>query len=121
MCKQRLERADGWIDRHHALWHGESGWKAVSEGGTKAATHRLAEAARFLRDQQHARVWIERASNCARLRPMKTAVFITNRYDRESLTAANAGARALHFLATTMANTLQPDATGCCENQVTAK
>ena len=52
---------------------------------------------------------------------MKTPVFITDRSDRESLTAANAGARALHFLATTTANTLQPDATGCCENQVTAK
>lgn len=49
---------------------------------------------------------------------MKTAVFSTKRYNRESLMAANAGARALHFLATTIANTSQSEATGCCENQV---
>ena len=52
---------------------------------------------------------------------MKTAVFSTKRCDREFLTAANAGAPALHFLATAIANTSQSETTGCCENQVTSK
>ena len=53
--------------------------------------------------------------------PMKTAVFSTQRYDPEFLRAANAGAPALHFLATTIGNASQFEATGCCENQVAPK
>ncbi len=52
---------------------------------------------------------------------MKTAVFSTKRDNRESLTAANARAFSLHFLATTIGNASQFEATGCCENQVAPK